>query len=264
MNKPVQTLAFLALLPILALLTLAVACGAPAATAPTPTLAPQVSPLPQGDRLATREALRAAGVASATAMARVIPAPTPTLATEPVATPTYTPHPTATPISPCREASRCLLGVSSAELRDLYQSRGDIWTLAEVKLYENGTEVHRAAYHDGNINVSWSAAKDGRVFRVCAISGLGLLFISPITTQVIGDLFDVLQIPRASNVTFAGFPVGYEELIVGEWEATRSRYPNLQTSTDFYIGDVYIESSLVYSLNVPVGDVCFSPKSMQR
>lgn len=78
MNKPIPTLAILALLPILALLTLAVACGAPAATAPTPpaataprpTLVPQVSPLPQGDRLATREALRAAGAASATAMAR--------------------------------------------------------------------------------------------------------------------------------------------------------------------------------------------------
>lgn len=92
MNKPIQTIAFLALLPILALLTLAVACGAPAATAPTPTLVPQVSPLPQGDRLATREALRVAGAASATAMARVIPVPTPTLATEPVATPTATPQ----------------------------------------------------------------------------------------------------------------------------------------------------------------------------
>lgn len=109
MNKPIPTLAILALLPILALLALAVACGAPAATAPTPpaataprppaataprpTLVPQVSPLPQGDRLATREALRAAGAASATAMARRTPVPTSTLATEPVATPTATPQP---------------------------------------------------------------------------------------------------------------------------------------------------------------------------
>ena len=263
MNKPIPALAILALLPILALLALAVACGAPAATAPRPTLVPQVSPLPQGDRLATREALRAAGAASATAMARR-PVPTPTLTTEPVATPTYTPYPTATPISPCWEAYGCLLGVSSAELRDLYQSHGNIWTLVEVELYGNGTEGHRAAYHDGNIYVSWSAAKDGQVFRVCVISGLGIAFIPPITTQVIGNLFDALQIPRATEVTFAGFPVWYEELIVGEWEAARTHYPNQQISTDVYIGDVYIESSLVYSLNVPVGTVCFSPKSMQR
>ncbi len=92
MNKPIPTFAIFALFPILALLTLAVACGAPAATAPRPTLVPQVSPLPQGDRLATREALRAAGAASATAMARR-PVPTPTLTTEPVATPTATPQP---------------------------------------------------------------------------------------------------------------------------------------------------------------------------
>lgn len=73
MNKPVQSLTALILLPVLALLAIAVACGAPVA-APTPAPLPTYTPYP-----------------------RPTYTPYPTLAPTPTSEPTATPTPAPTP-----------------------------------------------------------------------------------------------------------------------------------------------------------------------